>query len=377
MRFGLMLPSYSFPDLDYDKAGRLREFSTRAEAMGFETLWVAEHLLTARGLYGTAWLSPLETLGFAAGATTRIKIATGILIPPIRNPVFMAKEIASLHVLSGGRFELGVGVGWDAQEFRVAGVKLSERGGRTDEILDIFAKLWRGEEVTHTGRYYRFENVAIGPPLRSPPPIWVAGGSKVKTDLSPDPETIAPTVLERICRRADGWLARAAGTNASVIADWAQITRRLDEIGRARGSLLFGHLNFAHIVPTDDRAAALQGAAAALRADHGDAPLVRAPAGVLPDGHRSGYARPRRRAGGGRAGISGAVAARLRAGAARSMGGGAAPLFPLVAGGELLGRLVDRAVVHVGKWRDEEAIKPRPAPRSAFADGVVRIADER
>lgn len=258
MRFGLMLPSYSFADLSYEKAGRLREFAVRAEAMGFETLWVAEHLLTARGLYGTAWLSPLETLAFAAGATTRIKIATGILIPPIRNPVFMAKEIASLHMLSGGRFELGVGVGWDAQEFRVAGVKLSERGGRTDEILDIFAKLWRGEPVTHKGRYYRFDDVAIDPPLHQPPPIWVAGGSKVKTDLSPDPETIAATVLERICRRADGWLARAAGSNESVIADWAQITRRLGEIGRDRKSIVFGHLNFAHIVPTDDRAAALK-----------------------------------------------------------------------------------------------------------------------
>jgi len=258
MRFGLMLPSYSFADLNYEKAGRLREFAVRAEAMGFETLWVAEHLLTARGLYGTAWLSPLETLAFAAGATTRIKIATGILIPPIRNPVFMAKEIASLHMLSGGRFELGVGVGWDAREFKVAGVKLSERGGRTDEILDIFAKLWRGEPVTHQGRYYQFDDVAIDPPLNSPPPIWVAGGSKVKTDLSPDPETIAPTVLERICRRADGWLARAAGSTESVIADWAQITRRLEEIGRDRESLIFGHLNFAHIVPTDDRAAALK-----------------------------------------------------------------------------------------------------------------------
>ena len=226
--------------------------------MGFEALWVAEHLLTARGLYGTAWLSPLETLAFAAGATSRIKIATGILIPPIRNPVFMAKEIASLHMLSGGRFELGVGVGWDAHEFQVAGVKLSERGGRTDEILDIFARLWRGEPVTHHGRYYRFDDVAIDPPLRRPPPIWVAGGSKMKTGLSPDPETIAPTVLERICRRADGWLARAAGSNASVIADWAQIARRLGEIGRARSSLVFGHLNFAHVVPTDDAAAALK-----------------------------------------------------------------------------------------------------------------------
>jgi len=66
-----------------------------------------------------------------------------------------------------------------------------------------------------------------------------AGGSKIKTDLSPDPETIAPTVLERICRRADGWIARAAGSNESVITDWAQITRRLDEIGRPRGSVTF------------------------------------------------------------------------------------------------------------------------------------------
>src|SRR6202035_672841 len=79
-----------------------------------------------------------------------------------------------------------------------------------------------------------------------------------KTDLSPAPETIAPTVLERICRRANGWLARAAGSNASVIDDWRQITRRLDEIGRNRDSLTFAHLNFAHVVPTDDEAAALR-----------------------------------------------------------------------------------------------------------------------
>jgi probable F420-dependent oxidoreductase len=258
MRFGLMLPSYSFSDLDYAKAALLRDFAQLAEARGYEALWVAEHLLTARGLYGTAWLSPLETLAFAAGGTTRIKIATGILIPPIRNPVFMAKDIATLHMLSGGRLEFGVGVGWDAHEFAVAGVKLRERGGRTDEILDILGKLWSGEEITHRGRYYGFERVVIDPPLKTPPRLWVAGGSKLKTGLSPDPETIAPTVLERICRRADGWLARAAGSTASVIADWHQITRRLDEIGRGRETLTFGHLNFAHVVPTDDPGAALR-----------------------------------------------------------------------------------------------------------------------
>src|SRR5215467_15796522 len=101
MRFGLMLPSYSFRSLDYETAGQLRDIARHAEGQGFEALWVVEHLLTARGLYGTAWLSPLETVAFAAGCTTRIKLATGILIAALRNPVFVAKDIASLQYLSG------------------------------------------------------------------------------------------------------------------------------------------------------------------------------------------------------------------------------------------------------------------------------------
>ena len=217
MKFGLCLPSYAFPDLDYATCSRLRDFCVRAERFGYDAVWVPEHLLTARGLYGTAWLSPLEVLCYAAGATSRIKLATGILIPPIRNPIFLAKEIASLVYLSGGRFELGIGVGWDAHEFQVAGVPLGERGGRTDEILDIWAKLWAGQEVTHRGRYYAFERVAIDPPLPAPPRLWMAGGAKIKTSLSPDPAVIAPSVLERICRRADGWLARAAGTTVRAL----------------------------------------------------------------------------------------------------------------------------------------------------------------
>ena len=251
MKFGLCLPSYSFPDLDYATCIRLRDFCVCAEQLGYDAVWVPEHLLTARGLYGTAWLSPLEVLSFAAGATSRIKVATGILIPPIRNPVFLAKEIASLVYLSGGRFELGIGAGWYEHEFQVAGVPLGERGGRTDEILDIWAKLWTGQAVTHRGRYYAFERVAIDPPLPTPPRLWIAGGSKIPTSLSPDPPTISPTVLERICRRADGWLARAAGTNEMIIDDWKQIVRRLEQIGRPRAALTFGHLNFTHVVATD------------------------------------------------------------------------------------------------------------------------------
>src|SRR5260370_29358207 len=134
MCFGLILPSFSFPDLDYAKAARLREFAVKAEALGYEALWVVEHLLTARGLYGTAWLSPLETLSFAAGCTSHIRLATGILIAALRNPVFVAKDIASLQFLAGGRFQLVLGVGWDAHEYEVAGGPLRPRGCRTDRV---------------------------------------------------------------------------------------------------------------------------------------------------------------------------------------------------------------------------------------------------
>src|SRR5438270_11304084 len=114
MRFGLILPSFSFPDLDYAKAARLREFAVKAEVLGYEALWVVEHLLTARGLYGTAWLSPLETLSFAAGCTSHIRLATGILIAALRNPVFTPKDIGSLPYFAGGRFPLALRVCWPA-----------------------------------------------------------------------------------------------------------------------------------------------------------------------------------------------------------------------------------------------------------------------
>jgi alkanesulfonate monooxygenase SsuD/methylene tetrahydromethanopterin reductase-like flavin-dependent oxidoreductase (luciferase family) len=185
-----------------------------------------------------------------------VRLATGILIAALRNPVFVAKEIASLQFLSGGRFELGIGVGWDAHEYEVAGVPLRERGRRTDEILGIFERLWTGEPVTHHGRYYHFDDVVIDPPLPKKPPLWLAGGSKIVTELSPDPENMARSVLERICRHGDGWLARAAGSTDSVIADWAQIQGRLAELGRPPGSVIFGHLNFMHVVPTDDEGTA-------------------------------------------------------------------------------------------------------------------------
>ena len=106
MRFALYLPTYAWPDLDFEKAGRMRDFARKAEALGFDALWVCEHFLVAPGLYGAVWMSPLLCLSHVAAVTTRIRLATGVLVLPYHHPVTLAREIQSLHHLSGGRVVL-------------------------------------------------------------------------------------------------------------------------------------------------------------------------------------------------------------------------------------------------------------------------------
>ena len=257
MRFGVYLPTYAWPDLDFDRAATIKVFAKKAEELGFHTLWAVEHFLVAPGLYGTVWMSPLLCLAHAASVTSRIRLATGLLIAPYYHPVPLAREIQTLHHLSGGRFVLGVGPGWDQHEFESLGMRLGERGRRTDEIITALRQLLTGRDVSFAGRYYRFEHVTIEPPLPRFPELWVGGGSKVSTDLSPDKPYIAPTVLARILG-ADGWLARAAGTQDMVKADVRAIRAYLAEHGRDPDSLRYGHLNFAHLVDTNDREEALR-----------------------------------------------------------------------------------------------------------------------
>ena len=256
MRFGVYLPSFAWTDLGFEQIRLMRQFARRAEELGFESLWVAEHLLTAPGLYGVPWLSPLEVLAHVAACTRTIKLGTGILILPLRQPVQLAREIETLIYLSEGRYLLGIGAGWDAHEFEVSGIRLSERGGRTDEVLEILRRLLTERDVSYHGRYYAFERVSIDPLPPSFPELWVAGGSKLVTSLSPDQPQIVPSVLRRIAG-ADVWLARAAGTQQMVKDDWHQIQIYSQQIGRDPATLTFAHINFTHLVDTDDRERAL------------------------------------------------------------------------------------------------------------------------
>jgi probable F420-dependent oxidoreductase len=257
MRFGVYLPTFAGPDLTVDQAARVKVFARKAEDLGFDALWVAEHFLEAPGLYGTVWMSPLLCLAHAASVTTRIRLATGLLILPYYHPVTLAREIQTLWHLSGGRFVLGVGPGWDRHEFETLGMNLAERGRRTDEMIAALRRLLTERDVSFAGVYYRFDHVTIEPLLPHVPELWVGGGSKIQTSLSPDKPYIAPAVLARIAG-ADGWLARAAGNQQMVKDDVRAIRDHLAKNGRDPDTLHYGHLNFAHLVDTTDREQALR-----------------------------------------------------------------------------------------------------------------------
>lgn len=156
-----------------------------AEQAGFDSLWTVEHVVVPAGYESpypysptgrmpgpeeTPIPDPLVWLSYVAAVTSTIKLATGILILPQRNPVVLAKQAATLDVLSGGRFLLGVGVGWLREEFDCIGVPFDERGARTDEYIEAMRALWREAEPTFSGRFTSFAKAKS-----HPQPIQVGG----------------------------------------------------------------------------------------------------------------------------------------------------------------------------------------------------------
>ena len=141
LRFGVWIPTYAWaddpgtPDSVRENAAKVRDSVRKCEEHGID-VWVIDHLLSAPGLYGNAWLEPLNVLSYAAALTTRVKLATGILVLPVRHPVMLAKEISTLCHLSQGRYLFGVGPGWYAREYEVTGTRIEERGKRTDELIE-------------------------------------------------------------------------------------------------------------------------------------------------------------------------------------------------------------------------------------------------
>lgn len=181
-----------------------------AEAAGFASLWASEHVVffedyaptypyAASGRppmeADTAMMEPLNLLSFIAAKTKLIRLGTGVFLLPQRNPVYTAKETATVDVLSGGRLDFGIGVGWLREEFEAVDVPFEERGARCDEYIEILKRLWTKDIAEFSGRFYELASCIQKPhPVQRPhPPILVGG-------------TSAPAI-RRAARLGDGWVA--------------------------------------------------------------------------------------------------------------------------------------------------------------------------
>ena len=190
MRFGIMFANSAH----YATAEGAAAIATAADEYGIESLWSVEHVLIPHG-YQSRYPyhesgkipggedpdipDPLLWLAYAAALTKEVRLATGILIVPQRNPAVLAKECATLHKLSNGRFELGIGVGWLAEEFDALGVPFADRGRRTDEYCEAMQALWSQDKAAYNGKYVSFDNVISRPqPAGGSVPIVVGGHSE-------------------------------------------------------------------------------------------------------------------------------------------------------------------------------------------------------
>jgi probable F420-dependent oxidoreductase len=201
MKLGICLPHYGRPI----EPSRLAQLAARAEEVGLDSVWVTDHVVVPRDIpliYRDDMLDPLAVLPWLAGVTERIALGTSVIVLPYRSPLPVAKLLASVDVLSGGRLIVGVAVGWLEGEFAALGVPFRERGRRTDEAIELFRAAWTQEYPEVKTSNHHLSGVKVSPmPLQKPrPPILVGGASDA--------------ALRRAARLGDGWHASGMAPTA-------------------------------------------------------------------------------------------------------------------------------------------------------------------
>ncbi|HEY1826458.1 MAG TPA: LLM class F420-dependent oxidoreductase [Acidimicrobiales bacterium] len=234
MQFDLWLPTAS----PMTTPSLLDAVASEAEARGIGTIWVGEHVVlfteyaseypyAADGRIpapsGSGLLDPMVTLSYLAARTSTVRLGTAMLLLPQRNPVYVAKEVSSLDWLSGGRVDLGIGVGWLKEEFDVLNVPWERRGARTDEYLDVLRTLWCDETSSYDGEIYTLPTCEMFPkPIQQPPPVHIGGETKA--------------ALQRAARVGQGWhtFNRSPEELASGLRE---LDVELEAVGRSRSDL--------------------------------------------------------------------------------------------------------------------------------------------
>jgi probable F420-dependent oxidoreductase len=199
-------------------------FAVRAEELGYRSLWTFQRLLVAVDqqldpVYQSV-LDPLVSLGFAAAHTSRIRLGVAVVNFPFVSPVVLAKQAATLDVLSGGRFDLGLGSGWSPVEFAATGASSQRRGARVGEYLRVLHTLWADDVSRFDGEFYTVPPSRVAPkPVQRPGPPVLLGGS-------------APSALRRAGRAAAGWISRSATDLSRIAEDIAVVRAAAAKAGR-------------------------------------------------------------------------------------------------------------------------------------------------
>ena len=262
MKFGLMYANagpFGYPD-------NLRHMARTAEEVGLESIWAVEHVVIPVGYRSVYPYSPsgripspenlplpdpLLALTFAAAVTTKLRLATGILLVPQRHPIYVAKEAATLDVLSGGRLILGVGVGWLKEEFEALGIPFEDRAARTAEAVRAMRSLWKAEPEPFAGKFFRWPPLESNPkPVQKPGvPIVVGGHTRLAARRaarygdgffpgvdSPEKLKEVLAILREECARL-GRNPREIEITAGRAAMDLDMVRRYEDMGVARLTL--------------------------------------------------------------------------------------------------------------------------------------------
>ena len=225
MRIGFGLPvsgAWATP-------ANIASFAARAEQAGYASLWTFQRLLVPEGsgmdpVYQSV-LDPMVAMAFAAAATNRIRLAVAVINAPFVSPIYLAKQAASLDVLSCGRHELGVGLGWMPQEFAATGAPMERRGARTEEYVRVLRTIWGPQPTEFSGEFYSVPRGSILPvPVQAGGPPILLGGT-------------APRALRRVGQIADGWVTSSRADLAKIGESIAIVRSAAAEAGRDPATL--------------------------------------------------------------------------------------------------------------------------------------------
>ena len=232
VNIGLRIPSIHPCDTD-----ALRAFVLEAEAIGFHSIWVGDHVF-----YRVDILDPLTMLTWVAAQTTRVRLGTAVMLTAYRNPVLLAKAASSLDHLSGGRLTLGVSIGGTEAEYNSLGVAMNKRVTHLRENVAIMRRLWAEEDVEYDGNFHRIEGGMMTPrPVQKPGvPIWFGGNSE--------------PMQRRLAGIADGWIGPGGAPADNFVAGVQRVREAAAEQGRDPDTLGFGKLINVSIDPSRERA---------------------------------------------------------------------------------------------------------------------------